>query len=58
MKEEIKKILKKNGYVYTCKNIIGNEVYEKGNKIVFIGFNTFKKEKSETFEEMTKRMYK
>ena len=26
MKEEIKKILKKNGYVYTCKNIMGKRL--------------------------------
>ena len=55
---EIKELIKSKGYKYTGKSVLGEDMFEKGNSVIYIKKMTFKKEKELSFEEMTKTMYK
>lgn len=55
--KEIEKVLKKLGYKKTRKDFFGNQMFEKGNTIFYIGKITFKKHKTETFKQVSDRMF-
>ena len=58
MEKEIENIFKKYGYVKGTKDCLGQRIFEKGNTRFYLGKTVFKKQKEETFQEMTAKMYK
>lgn len=54
----IEKTIKKLGYKKTGKDFFGAQMFEKGNKVIYLKITTFKKQKKTTFEQESDRIFK
>lgn len=56
--KEIKEFIQKQGWKYVGKSATEQDMFEKGNSVIYISKITFPKQKEETFEEITAKMNK
>lgn len=56
--KEIKEFIVKQGYKYKGKSAMNLDMFEKGNAIIYIQKIIFKKQKKETFKQLSAKMYK
>jgi hypothetical protein len=56
--KEIKEFIKKQGYKYSGKSTFKEDMFEKGNSIIYISEYILKHQKQETFKEASDRMFK
>lgn len=54
---QISELLKKLGYKKTGKSFSEEDMWERKNTIIYISKITFKKTKSETFKQVSDRMF-